>query len=138
MIEGRSGADWVIRLVDGERLAASLASLELDSGVILGGIGMVRDARLGYWNGTSYEEHRIAEAAELLSMQGNVAVSPEGRIVHCHLTLALRDGTVRGGHLIEATVTNTAEISLRVLRGVRLSRRIEKNGLLGLYPGAED
>jgi len=38
--------------------------------------------------------------------------------------------------LLSATVHNTAEILLLRLRGVRLSRRREPTGLLGLYPEA--
>jgi predicted DNA-binding protein with PD1-like motif len=134
MIQVRSGEDLVLRLVDGEDLVAALAELAIDSGVILSGIGMVKKVRLGYWTGESYEEHRVDDPGELLSMQGNFATGPEGRVVHCHLTIARRDGGVCGGHLIEAKASTTTEIVIRTLPGVRLVRKPEATGLLGLYP----
>jgi predicted DNA-binding protein with PD1-like motif len=51
--------------------------------------------------------------------------------------VAARDGAVRGGHLLGATVTNTAEIVLLLVPGIRLQRLPEKSGLLALFPSAE-
>ena len=121
-------------MVDGEDLVAELLSISVEGAVILGGIGMVRDARLAYWNGSEYEEHAVTEPTELLSMQGNIALREGERMVHCHLTVARRDGSVTGGHLISATVANTAEIVLGLPSGIVLERRRDANGLVGLYP----
>lgn len=137
MIQATNGRESVLRLVDGEDLILSLRGVPLESAVIACGIGMVRDLRLGYWDGRSYEETRIDEPAELLSMQGTIAASADGRVVHCHVAVATRDGVVRGGHLLGATVMNTAEIVLLLVPGIRLQRLPEKNGLLALFPSAE-
>ncbi|MGD9675183.1 MAG: PPC domain-containing DNA-binding protein [Candidatus Bipolaricaulia bacterium] len=138
MLQARDGEDLVVRLVDGEDLLACLGKLALDSAVILGGIGMVRGVRLGYWNGETYEEHRVEEPAELLSMQGNFATSAEGRVLHSHLSIARRDGSVCGGHVLAATVSNTAEIVIREYRRIRLERRPQPSGGMGLYPTSAD
>jgi predicted DNA-binding protein with PD1-like motif len=137
VIQARNERESVLRLVDGEDLVLSLRGLPLDAAVIAGGIGMVRGLRLGYWNGLSYEETRIEEPAELLSMQGTISASAEGRVVHCHVAVATRDGVVRGGHLLGAIVANTAEIVLLLVPGIRLQRLPEKSGLLALFPSAE-
>jgi len=138
MIEARGERQIVLRMIDGEDLLGSLLSVAAESAVIVGGVGMVRDARLGYWNGTEYEEHAVAEPAELLAMQGNLARLDGEPVVHCHLTIARRDGTVTGGHLIAATVANTAEVVLALPDGIVLERRQESTGLAGLYPRTED
>ena len=137
MIQVTNERESVLRLVDGEDLLLSLRGVPFESAVIVCGIGMVRDLRLGYWDGLSYEETRIDEPAELLSMQGTIAASADGRVVHCHVAVAARDGGVRGGHLLGATVTNTAEIVLLLVPGIRLQRLPEKSGLLALFPSAE-
>jgi hypothetical protein len=137
VIQATNGKESVLRLAEGEDLVLSLRGIPLDSAVIACGIGMVRNLRLGYWNGLSYEETRIEEPAELLSMQGTIAASADGRVVHCHVAVATRDGAVRGGHLLGATVTNTAEITLLLVPGIRLQRLPEKSGLLALFPSAE-
>lgn len=136
MIEARSGNDLMVRLIDGEKLVASLVALKVDSGVILNGIGMLRKLEMGYWNGAEYDVKRISEPVELLSLQGNFACKGEERVLHCHATVAKRDGTAIGGHVLKATVHNTVEIFVRELPGVRLERRLEESGLAGLYPRA--
>lgn len=137
MIEASNGRESVLRLADGEDLVESLRGLPVDSAVIACGIGMVRDLRLGYWNGQAYESSRIEEPAELISLQGTLARSPEGRVVHCHVAVAMRNGEVRGGHLLGATVTHTAEIAILLVPGVRLKRLLQKNGLSALSPSVE-
>jgi predicted DNA-binding protein with PD1-like motif len=134
MIEARGEREIVVRMVDGEDLVAGLLSVAVEGAVILGGIGMVRDARLAYWNGSEYEEHAVSEPTELLAMQGNIAVLEGERIAHCHVTVARRDGSVTGGHLVSATVANTTEIVLGLPSGIVLERRLDANGLAGLYP----
>ena len=135
MIEARTAREWVVRLQDGEALADGLQGLESDSALIVSGIGMVRDIKLGYWNGSEYEAHAYPEPAELLSLQGNLALDAEGqRIAHVHISISTQDGSVRGGHLIAATVHNTLEMGLLPLASIAMDRRPESNGLMGLFP----
>lgn len=138
MIQATNGRECVLRLVDGEDLVGSLRGLSCPWAVIASGIGMVRNLRLGYWNGRTYEESRIDEPAELVSLQGTLARSPQGPFLHCHIAVAARDGVLRGGHLLGATVMNTAEITLLLVPGIRLDRAAEKNGLTALVPSAEE
>jgi len=134
MIVARSKDNLVVRLLDGESLMDHLLEIETGSAIIVCGIGMVRDAELGYWNGESYEIHRVPEPCELLAMQGNIGSRDGETIVHAHLTLARKDGSVVGGHLVRATVANTAEIAVRQIHGILLRRKPDPNGLIGLYP----
>ncbi len=134
MIQATNGKECVLRLADGENLVESLRGLSFDSAVIACGIGMVRDLRLGYWNGRTYEDTLIDEPAELLSLQGTLAMASDGRVVHCHVAVATRNGDVRGGHLLAGTVSNTAEIALLLVPGIRLTRRPEKSGTPALFP----
>jgi len=134
MIKAESEQDLVVRLVDGEDLISSLQGLSLDSAVLLNGVGMLRDLELGYWNGSSYDVQRIADPVELLSLQGNFARKGDERIVHCHATIAKHGAAAFGGHVLKATVNNTAEIYIRVLTEITLERKMEETGLAGLYP----
>ncbi len=138
MIRVTNGREAIVRLVDGEDLVQSLREIDIDSAVIVGAIGMLRALRFGYWNGRTYEEKEIENPVELISMQGTIARSADGRAVHCHVSAAGRDGVAHGGHLLAATVANTAEIALLLIPGIALDRRRESNGLLGLFPSLED
>jgi predicted DNA-binding protein with PD1-like motif len=95
---------------------------------------MLRDLEIGYWNGSSYDVQQIADPVELLSLQGNFARKDEERIVHCHATIAKHGAAAFGGHVLKATVNNTAEIYIRVLTKIVLERKMEETGLAGLYP----
>lgn len=134
MIKVENGQDVLVRLMDGEELISSLQELSLDSAVLLNGVGMLRDLEIGYWNGSSYDVQRIAEPVELLSLQGNFARKGDERIIHCHATIAKHGAAAFGGHVLRATVNNTAEIYVRKLSGIALERKMEETGLAGLYP----
>jgi hypothetical protein len=134
MIKAEHEQELMVRLKDGEELIASLKVLSLDSGVLLNGVGMLHNLELGYWNGTSYEIMPIAEPVELLSLQGNFACKGEERIVHCHATVAKHGGAAFGGHVLKATVHNTAEIFIHKFIAITLERKMEETGLAGLYP----
>jgi len=134
MIKMESEQDLVVRLKDGEELISSLQGLSLDSAVLLNGVGMLRDLEIGYWNGSSYDVQQIADPVELLSLQGNFARKGDERIVHCHATIAKHGAAAFGGHVLKATVHNTAEIYIRVLTKITLERKMEETGLAGLYP----
>lgn len=134
MIEARGSGNHVVRLTDGEPLLSRMEGLDMEAAVIVSGIGMVRETTLGYWNGSSYDEHVVSAPCELVSMQGTLGRRGDDPVVHAHIAIARADGTVLGGHLLGATVANTAEIVMRPLPDLRLSRRLEPNGTLGLYP----
>jgi uncharacterized protein len=138
VVHATNGREVVVRLADGEDLVQSLRALQLESAVIAAGIGMLRELRLGFWNGRSYDETRIESPVELLSMQGTIARGPEGQVIHCHVCVAGHEGHAQGGHLMAATVTNTAEITLLLVPGIHLERRPESNGLVALFPSRED
>jgi len=134
MIKARSGEYWVIRFQDGENLLEGLKGLGLKSAAILGAVGMLRDLAFGYWDGERYVEEPVPEPVELLSLSGNIGEADGEVVVHAHVVAGMRDGNAIGGHLLRATVHNTTEMVLLQLSRVRLARKPDPSGLLGLYP----
>lgn len=138
MRKAQSGAHLVVRLEDGEELPQVLRDLGTQ-GMVVCGVGMLRDVVLGFWDGKGYREEKLAEPVELLSLQGNIGEGAEGRVVHVHVVVGKEGGEAMGGHLLSATVCNTVELLVVGVPGVRLRRQPEPTGLLGLYPeGVED
>jgi predicted DNA-binding protein with PD1-like motif len=131
----------VIKLSDGEDFFSSLRreleSLKVDSGLVLSGIGMMREVKLGYFEGEGeYGETTEGGPLELTSMQGNIALSEGDLVFHLHVTGALPDGSVRGGHLLSGIVHVVNEIALLRLGTIRLERRRnDVTGLLELHLG---
>src|SRR5690349_18576405 len=77
-------------------------------------IGAFSRAVLGYfdWEQKDYSRIPVAEQVEVLSLIGDVALDAGRPKVHAHVVLGLRDGTARGGHLLEAHVRPTLEVVL--------------------------
>ena len=121
------------KLDDGEDLFPAIRGIAthhgFDSGMVLWGIGMLRDAEVGFFNGTSYERETYREPQELLAMHGSIAADAEVPL-HLHVALAGRDHRVVGGHLFRARVAVLNEIAIRPFREIRLTRALNpRSGL---------
>ncbi len=128
------------KLDDGEDLFPSILGIAerhgITSGMVLWGIGMLRDVELGYFNGATYERATYDEPQELLALHGSIAADPEVPL-HLHVALAGRDHGVVGGHLFRARVAVLNEIAIRSFRTIRLGRALNpRSGLreLALEP----
>lgn len=77
-------------------------------------IGALSRAVLGYfeWETKQYKKIAVDEQVEVLSLLGDVAVGDRGPTLHLHAVLGKADGSVIGGHLIEAHVRPTLEVIL--------------------------
>jgi predicted DNA-binding protein with PD1-like motif len=77
-------------------------------------IGALRRAVLGYfqWETKQYKQIPVEEQVEVLSLIGDVAVTDQGPALHLHAVLGKADGSVVGGHLLEAEVRPTLEVIL--------------------------
>lgn len=77
-------------------------------------IGAFRSAVLGYfdWQKKDYERNPIDDQVEVLALVGDVALANGEPKIHAHVVLGMRDGSARGGHLLEARVRPTLEVIL--------------------------
>ncbi|MFQ5883943.1 MAG: PPC domain-containing DNA-binding protein [Thermoplasmata archaeon] len=129
----KSGEDRnliVAKLDDGENLFESLEEIiekhGIRSGLVLSGIGMLRNFVLGYYDGSEYQKKEFKDPCELLSLQGSIAGEAEPAI-HLHASLADESRSVIGGHLFQAEVCSLNELVLRKLDDVILSRKLNPN-----------
>lgn len=83
----------------------------IKSGVVIGIIGSVEEAKLNYLKELpgKYETVEYGGPLEIVCAQGSVALKDSETIVHIHIQLGGRDGC-HGGHLVAATVFSTAEV----------------------------
>lgn len=78
-------------------------------------IGAFSDVTLGFYDleKQEYEENPVEAQVEVVSLVGDVAVKEDGDPqVHAHVVVGLRDGTAKGGHLLEAHIRPTLEVVL--------------------------
>ncbi|MCT7376274.1 PPC domain-containing DNA-binding protein [Chelativorans salis] len=88
---------------DGQRLTAAQFSA----------IGAFSDAVITFfdWEKKEYLPNPITEQVEVASLNGDVALAPDGsRAIHIHTVLGRRDGAAFAGHLAEAHVRPTLEV----------------------------
>jgi hypothetical protein len=94
-------------------------------GASLTAIGAFSRATVGWFDFASktYKPILVEEQCEVLSAIGDIALDDAGKpSLHLHAVLGLRDGTTRGGHLIEGVVHPTLEVTV-VESPVHLRRR---------------
>jgi predicted DNA-binding protein with PD1-like motif len=94
-------------------LVAFAKKYELVAGHLTG-IGALSSAVIGYFDPekNAYLRNQQNQQAELLSLNGNLALYDNEPFFHVHAALGLRDGSARGGHLFEAIVRPTVELVL--------------------------
>ena len=96
-----------------ETLTPALAKADLAGGMI-SGLGALMDVELGYYelHEKEYIRKTFTDDYELISLNGNVAWKDSGPLIHVHAALGDRQFAVFGGHLFEAKVAVTAEITV--------------------------
>ena len=101
----------------GDEVVAELtafAKKESGAAAHLTAIGAFSAVTHGYFDRTtkSYLKIPVREQVEVLSLIGDIARAKEGPQVHAHVVIGSRDGTARGGHLLDARVWPTLEVIL--------------------------
>lgn len=78
------------------------------------GIGACSTVVLGYfdWEKKDYNQIRVNEQVELVSLIGDITLEKGDPKVHAHAVVGKRDGSAMGGHLLKAYVRPTLEVVL--------------------------
>lgn len=125
------------RVMDGLEAFAQREGLTAAS---FSAIGAFSDAVTSYfdWESKDYLENRVDEQVEVASLNGDVALAPDGaQTVHVHVVLGRRDGSAIAGHLVEAHVRPTLEVVLTETPA-HLQKVVDKaSGLALIRPEAE-
>jgi len=118
----------VFRFEDGKDVVESLKRVteehQIRSGVVLGGIGMLRDFEISFYSRekAGYVTSKFDEPVELLSLSGNISLCNNETFFHLHVALAKEDKSAIGGHLKRATVHNTLEGVIVKFSEIKLKR----------------
>jgi uncharacterized protein len=117
---------YIIRLEKGEKIVETLIKLakkeKINAGY-LSGIGAISYVELAHYNLDSkkYSSKIIEEPLEIVSLIGNIATMKKDIIIHSHIAVGNDKMEVFGGHLKEAVVAATCEITLK-----KFSRKVER------------
>ena len=84
---------------------------KLKTGVIISGIGQVKNVTLGYFKTKGdYAPQEFSEPMELLSLSGNIIKDNKDHLLHIHTILGDKEKNTIGGHFIEGKISVTGEI----------------------------
>ena len=130
----RDGSRWMIKLDDGQDLFKAIQeharSHSIGAAIVVSGIGMLKTAAVGYWNGREYDVTELTEPHELVGLHGSIASLDEGPSVHLHAELANARHEVVGGHLMRGTVGILTELFVETFPGATWGRPMNES--LGL------
>jgi uncharacterized protein len=136
------GSRWMLRLDDGQDLFDALRTLVrtegIRAGIVLSGIGMLRQSTVGYWNGSEYQPRELVDPHELIGLHGSIAESEGDPAIHLHVALAGPDHRLVGGHLLQGTIGVLAEVYLETFPGRVFGRPLNESfglRMLDLDPG---
>jgi predicted DNA-binding protein with PD1-like motif len=117
-----------------EKLEEICIKYQVDTAVVISGIGQLKDFKLGYFKEKgNYTPEYFETPHELLSLEGNVCRQNGEYKFHLHAVLGNEKKEVVGGHLIEGLVEVTNEIVL-LKTGFKFERKIEDStGLEGMF-----
>jgi predicted DNA-binding protein with PD1-like motif len=138
------GSTYVVRLDAGEKIVETLKALcERDAigGGFFQGLGAISEAEIGRFDPDrcDYTWAEVVGAYEIVSLYGNIATVDGKPFIHAHIALGDPTFAVKGGHLKEAVVSVTCEITLTRFRDDIGRTKDEASGLwkLSLEPGGD-
>ncbi len=111
-----------IRIDKGEKIIEQLRNIcntfNIQAAQI-SGIGATSSFCCGVFNVNSkdYKEIKYDGMYEILSINGNISQKDGIPYIHAHICVSDENGNSFGGHLIEATINVTCEITLTIFDG---------------------
>ncbi len=108
-----------------------LKDLNRESALIVSGIGMLKDFKLGFYDSVKgeYRWESFDEPMELVTLGGSI--SDEGTI-HLHASVSGEDHVLRGGHLKGGEVFNVVELVMLVFDDMLLTREYDEDRKMDL------
>lgn len=117
----KTGETYVIRLDRGERVIESITKFAKEKGIqsaFFQAIGGVDNAEIGYYDlkQQKYFFRVYEDELELVSMNGNIAMTDGAPLVHAHAVVADTQGVCTGGHVKEMRISISFEMVLQPFR----------------------
>ena len=114
---GRGARTYRVNMTKGDEIMSGLTEFAEKYHIKNGhftAVGAINKGLFGWSEGEGGRGQRridLNQEAEIVSLLGSISVNNQGQTnVHAHGSVALSDGTVRGGHWWEAHVSIVAEV----------------------------
>jgi uncharacterized protein len=114
---GKSARTYRVNMTKGDDILSGLTEFAEKYRIKNGhftALGAINKGLFGWTDverGLGQKKIELNEEAEIVGLMGSISVNSQGQsVVHAHGTVALSDGSVRGGHWWEARVSIIAEV----------------------------
>jgi len=114
---GKSARTYRVNMTKGDDILSGLTEFAEKYHIRNGhftALGAINRGLFGWTDverGVGQKKIELNDEAEIVSLMGSISVNAQGQsTVHAHGTVALSDGTVKGGHWWEARVSIIAEV----------------------------
>jgi predicted DNA-binding protein with PD1-like motif len=130
---------FMLVLQEGENLFEGILRCANDAhlqSATLSGLGGLFNITVAYYNHETYQYQTklFTEMHELISINGNITRCEGKLFLHVHAALGNEKYEVIGGHIMDATVNPTAEISIVPFPGIIDREADAKTGLKMICP----
>jgi predicted DNA-binding protein with PD1-like motif len=136
--EASAGRVWVGRLETGDDLVEEIERVCTEHDVRaawVSAIGAVKHASFAYYEQQQrrYLELASSEHHEITGFIGNISIRDDRPFLHAHATFCARSGAAVGGHLLRGCEVFAAEVTIREMTGVELTRTPDEVSGLALW-----
>jgi uncharacterized protein len=114
---GKSARTYRVNMTKGDDILSGLTEFAEKYKIKNGhftALGAINKGLFGWTDverGLGQKKIELNEEAEIVGLMGSISVNAQGQsVVHAHGTVALSDGSVKGGHWWEARVSIIAEV----------------------------
>jgi uncharacterized protein len=118
LVSSEGSRVWVLVLAPGEEAKSTIVAFAKKNDLMAASfvaLGAFERAKIGYfdWQKKEYLPIAVDEQVEVISLVGDIAENDKHEAdFHGHTVLGRRDGSTRGGHLLEGVVRPTLEVTL--------------------------
>ncbi|MFH1231934.1 MAG: PPC domain-containing DNA-binding protein [Planctomycetota bacterium] len=117
----KSNDNWVIVLAKGEKVIEKLTEFCKKENILSGcfnAIGAINQVEMAHFDPVKkhYSYKQMTGALEIVSLMGNITRKDGEVVIHSHINVSAEDMLCYGGHLKEAIVAVTCEITLTNLK----------------------
>ncbi len=139
LAENNGVKEYVIVFAKGDEISSGIsdfAAKESVSSARFTAIGALKHSVTAWFDATrkEYKLNPIDQQGELISLIGDIALYNGKPALHTHFSVGLSDGSVKGGHLIEAVTFPTVELFMTVFPTPLQKKRDKETDLELIHP----
>ena len=128
--ESNGVKEYVLVFAKGDEVLSGISDFASEQHVAAAhftAIGALKQATTAWFDvgRKSYKLNHISQQMELISLNGDIAMHDGKPAVHVHFAVGLQDGSMQGGHLVEAITFPTVELFMTVY-ATPLQKQLDK------------